>query len=90
MSELKANCGECVHWNTTGFGTRDTNQVFGVHRLAVVGKCERVAKNWYPYSEDRPIALNGIEHTRWPVSELISVITRREFGCNQFKQRTTG
>lgn len=68
-------CGNCKHWDTTGFGLPDK---------AEVGQCKLVARHWFPTSPEKPIAMNGIEHTRWPVSMLIAVITRREFGCNQF------
>ncbi len=79
-------CGDCKHWDTAGFGMLDKQ--FGVTPLAKVGKCHIVAKCWYPYSKDKMIALTGVEHTHWPVSELIGVITRREFGCNQFQKRS--
>lgn len=77
-------CGNCKHWETAGFGLRE-GSAKGIHRAALVGKCQLVARDWWPYSPDKMIALNGIEHVRWPASELIAVITRREFGCNQFK-----
>jgi hypothetical protein len=57
----------------------------GVHKAAMVGQCTLVARHWYPYSPDKMIALNGTGHAHWPGSELIAVITRREFGCNQFR-----
>lgn len=77
-------CCNCKHWDTSGFGLRNGPKT-GVHRAATVGQCTLVARHWYPYSPDRMIALKGTEHARWPGSELIAVITRREFSCNQFK-----
>lgn len=71
-------CSDCKHWNTTGFGT---------DKSATVGKCDLVARNWYPYREDKKIALSGTGHAK-PMSEgLIFVVTRREFGCNQWSQK---
>ena len=77
-------CGDCKHWDTSGFGLRNGSQQ-GPFKQANVGKCVKVSRHWYPESSKKMISLAGIEHTRWPVSELISVITRREFGCNQFE-----
>lgn len=68
-------CGNCKHWNTLGFNRRE---------ISNVGECNLVARHWYPPSPDKMISLKGTEHSRWP--QLISVITRREFGCNQFTQ----
>ena len=78
-------CGNCKHWDTTGFGLRNGSE-FGVHKAASMGKCQLVARDWYPYSPDKMIALNGVQYVCWPASEVIAVITRREFGCNQFIQ----
>ena len=75
-------CGNCKYWDTSGFGLR---KAWGSNKASLVGQCQLVARNWYPYSSDKMIALKGIGHTRWPSSELIAVITRREFGCSQFK-----
>lgn len=77
-------CGNCKYWDTTGFGMREGPET-GIHRAANIGICTLVARCWYPESINKMISLNGVEHTHWPVSELIAVITRREFGCNQFK-----
>lgn len=78
-------CGDCKYWDTAGFGMPD--RPFGAVPLAKVGKCKLVARHWFPKSPNKMISLSGIEHTQWPVSELISVITRREFGCNQFSSK---
>ncbi len=75
-------CGNCKHWDTDGFGLRTA---WGGNKASSVGKCHLVARHWYPYSPDKMIALCGVEHAGSPGSSLISVITRREFGCNQFK-----
>ena len=80
-------CGNCKHWDTTGFGFRNGSEK-GPYRRADVGKCQLVVRSWWPISENKMIALNGTEHARW-ACELISVITRREFGCNQFKSEIT-
>lgn len=77
-------CGNCKHWDTTGFGLRNGTET-GVNQAAQVGECQLVARNWYPYLPNKLIALKGTEHVHWPGSSLIAVITRREFGCNQFK-----
>ncbi len=75
-------CGNCKHWDTTGFGLRKD---WGSQKAAQVGKCQLVARSCFPYSPDKMIALTGTEFARWPGSKLIAVITRRKFGCNQFK-----
>ncbi len=77
-------CGNCKHWDTTGFGLRDGPKT-GVHRAALVGKCQLVAWHWYPYSPNKMIALSGTKLACLG-SDLMAVITRREFGCNQFQQ----
>ena len=75
-------CGNCKHWDTDGFGLRED---WGSQKAAQVGKCQLVARNCFPYSADKMIALIYTEYAGSPGSELIAVITRREFGCNQFK-----
>jgi len=75
-------CGNCKHWDTSGFGLRES---WGSEKATSVGTCTLVARRWYPPHSDKMIALNGTEHAHWPGSELIAVITRRDFGCNQFK-----
>lgn len=79
-------CGDCAYWDTTGFGLRNSSGR-DAHKQTIVGKCGKVALHWSPESPDKMIAMSGIEHVRWPASELISVITRREFGCNQWEER---
>jgi len=76
-------CGDCKKWNTSGFGVRKV--VSGNEQVAAVGRCELVAKNWYPPDHEKMISLTGLEYTNWPVSNLITVVTRRGFGCNQFE-----
>ncbi|OGN12809.1 MAG: hypothetical protein A3A13_02075 [Candidatus Yanofskybacteria bacterium RIFCSPLOWO2_01_FULL_43_22] len=82
-------CGNCNYWDTTGFGLRYGPKPGVVYpsawKVALVGQCRLVAKHWFPESPDKPISLIGTEHTRYPVSELIAVVTRREFGSNQFQ-----
>ena len=70
------HCGNCKHWDTWGFGLPDK---------ADVGQCNLVARDWYPMRPTKMIALKSIEHVRGLASELIEVVTRREFGCNQFE-----
>ena len=78
-------CGDCQYWDTAGFGLRD-GPAWGSHRLATVGICKKVARLWDYDDPDKMIALIGTEHSKY--SQLIEVVTRREFGCNQFKKRT--
>lgn len=75
-------CGDCKHWDTAGFGFRED---WGSQKASLVGTCRLVSRSWYPTSDKKMISLMGTEHARWPGSKLIAVITRREFGCNQFK-----
>lgn len=83
-------CGNCKFWDTTGFGLRDGPKPGTTYplawKVASVGKCNSVARNWLPESADKMILLKGLEHTRWPLSGLILVITRREFGCSQWSK----
>lgn len=83
-------CGDCKHWDTNGFGLRNDPKLNTSYpfawKVASVGRCKLVARQWSPESADKMISLSGIEHTRWPVSELIGVVTRREFGCNQWRK----
>ena len=78
-------CGNCKHWNVTGFGLHD-GSVTSTHKVTSIGECQLVARDWFPESADKMISLRGLEHTRFPVSGIIAVVTRRGFGCNQFIQ----
>lgn len=74
-------CGGCKFWDITGFGEQ---------KDAIQGRCTLVARhNNYqadgPQADGPMIALRGTEHCHSNAD--ISVITRRNFGCNQYSAR---
>ena len=66
-------CGSCKYWDTWGFGERKNTGL---------GKCNLVSRSWYPPKLDKMISLIANEYSRAPA--LTGVVTRREFGCNQW------